>query len=101
MENLNQQVDEMEQLSPEELAKRKEEMLSFYTDSLPYLNAQYEYESILAKIDEVRFKRASIQVQFGMLMQSQSEHNQIEDDAETEPETESLHAPKERKLKKS
>jgi hypothetical protein len=101
MENLNQQVDEMEQLSPEELAKRKEEMLSFYTDSLPYLNAQYEYERILDKIDEVRFKRASIQVQFGMLMQSQSEHNQIEDDSEVEQETESLNAPKERKLKKS
>lgn len=99
MENLNQQVDEMEQLSPEELTKRKEEMLSFYTDSLPYLTAQYEYESILAKIDEVRFKRASIQVQFGMLMQSQSEQGQHED--EQEQETESLNAPKERKLKKS
>ncbi len=101
MENLNQQVDEMEQLTPEELTKRKEDMLSFYTDSLPYLNAQYEYENILAKIDEVRFKRASIQMQFAMLMQSQNEESDEDQNNELETDTESLNAPKERKLKKS
>lgn len=94
MENLNQQMPEMEELTPEQLAERKQEMLSFYTDSLPYLEAQYEYESILAKIDEVRFKRASIQMQFGMMMQEPKQGE--------EPETtESPNAPKERKLKKA
>lgn len=95
MENLNQQPEEMEHLSPEQLAARKEEMLSFYTDSLPYLNAQYEYESILSKIDEVRFKRASIQMQFAMMMQ------EPKDTEEEQENDESLNAPKERKLKKS
>jgi hypothetical protein len=97
MENLNQQPEDMEQLSPEQLAARKEEMLSFYTDSLPYLNAQYEYESILSKIDEVRFKRASIQMQFAMMMQ-EPKGEELEEELET---SDTPNAPKERKLKKS
>lgn len=94
MENLNQQMPEMEDMTPEQIAERKAEMLSFYTDSLPYLQAQYEYENILSKIDEVRFKRASIQMQFAMMMNGQKEQEEQE-------ETESPNAPKERKLKKS
>ncbi len=94
MENLDQQAPEMEGLTPEQLAERKQEMLSFYTDSLPYLQAQYEYENILSKIDEVRFKRANIQMQFAMMMQEPKEGE--------EPETtDSPNAPKERKLKKA
>lgn len=97
MENLNQQMPEMEDMTPEQIAERKAEMLSFYTDSLPYLEAQYEYENILSKIDEVRFKRASIQMQFAMMMNGQKEKEEID-----EPETtDSPNAPKERKLKKS
>jgi hypothetical protein len=46
MEN---QVEEME-LTPEELIQRKEEMLSFYTESMQYLKAQFEYEEMLMKI---------------------------------------------------
>lgn len=97
MENLNQQMPEMEDMTPEQIAERKAEMLSFYTDSLPYLEAQYEYENILSKIDEVRFKRASIQMQFAMMMNGQKEKEETD-----EPETmDSPNAPKERKLKKS
>lgn len=97
MENLNQQMPEMEDMTPEQIAERKAEMLAFYTDSLPYLQAQYEYESILSKIDEVRFKRASIQMQFAMMMNGPKEQEET-----YEPEnTDSPNAPKERKLKKS
>jgi hypothetical protein len=97
MENLNQQMPEMENMTPEQLAARKEEMLSFYTDSLPYLTAQYEYETILSKIDEVRFKRANIQMQFAMMMQEPKDEEFGEDTEPTDP----ANAPKERKLKKS
>ena len=66
----NQQDQELTQ---EELAERKEQMLSFYTDSMPYLSAQLAYEKILLEIDEARFKRSSMQMQFAMMMQSQEE----------------------------
>jgi len=64
MENPNQQ----ENLSPEELALKKEEMLQFYEESMPYLEAQLNYEKLLSDIDEMRFKRTQIQMQYAMMM---------------------------------
>lgn len=64
MEN---RVEEQE-LTHEELQARKEEMLQFYTESVPYLEAQYKHEELLMKIDEVRFKRAQYQIQYAMMM---------------------------------
>ena len=65
METVNQQDVEM---TPEQLAEQKENMLRFYTESLPYLEAQLKYEQMLLQIDEARFKRSSIQYQFAMMM---------------------------------
>ncbi len=82
---------EMEQMSPEDLAKKKKEMLDFYTESIPYLDAQHKYEETLMKLDEVRFKRAQIQMQFAMMMNPPEE---MEDGPQPEPQ------PKKRSLKK-
>lgn len=90
MENQQQEMN----LTPEELAARKEEMLQFYTESLPYLEAQFNYEEMLMKLDEVRFKRTSIQMQFAMMVQTQQEGESEEGEEETLE-------PKGRKLKKS
>lgn len=86
MENLEEQ-----ELTAEQLQERKEQMLKFYTESLPYLKAQYEYEKLLADIDGERLKRAEYNMRFAMLMQQGQE--------ETQPE--SLEETKSRKLKKS
>jgi len=72
MENVNQQEPEVE-LTAEELAEKKEQMMKFYTESLPYLKAQAEYEKALCEIDEARFKRTSIQYQYAMMAQEQKE----------------------------
>ena len=72
MENVNQQEQEQE-LTPEQLTERKEQMLSFYTESLPYLEAQLKYESLLTSIDEIRFKRTNIQMQYAMLASEMQE----------------------------
>lgn len=94
----NQQPEQ--NLTPEELAVRKEEMLKFYTDSLPYLEAQFKYEELLMKLDEVRFKRTSIQVQYAMMMQGPESEEEEEEEL---PENlgGSNQQPKGRKLKKS
>jgi hypothetical protein len=96
MDNMNQHHEEME-MTPEELAAQKERMLSFYTESLPYIEAQLSYEQTLLQIDEARFKRASIQMQYAMMMQPPSEEEEGETDESTEP---TATEPKERKLKK-
>lgn len=100
MENMNQHAPEME-LSAEELAEKKADMLRFYEESIPYLDAQLNYEKKLAEIDEVRFRRAQFQVQMAMMMNPQN-HEELD---EEEDEREDLAmsetpAPKERKLKK-
>ena len=99
MENVNQQEQEQE-LTPEQLTERKEQMLSFYTESLPYLEAQLKYESLLTSIDEIRFKRTNIQMQYAMLMQVPKE--EFEEDSEEEKVTESINnVSNERKLRKN
>ena len=90
----NQQNEE--QLSAEQLAERKQELLQFYTDSMPYINAQYEYEKKLMELDEVRFKRTQIQIQMAMMMNPEMAN----EPAEEYPEEKETLAPKERKLKK-
>jgi hypothetical protein len=87
----NQQERE---LTAEELAAQKEQMLQFYTESLPYLEAQLKYEDTLLKIDEARFKRTNIQMQYAMMAQAQQEAEQELDEEESTQEQ-----PK-RKLKK-
>jgi hypothetical protein len=82
MENQQEQ-----QFTPEELEQKRKEMLQFYNESMPYLKSQYEYEEMLMKIDEVRFKRTNIQMQYAMMMQAQqeSELEADDNDVDTEP----------------
>lgn len=74
MENQQQE----QQLSPEEIAVKREEMLEFYKSSLTYLKAQSEYEEMLLKLDETRFKRTQIQMQYA-IMANQSENGESEE----------------------
>ena len=91
----NQQEREM---SAEELAAQKEQMLQFYTESLPYLEAQLKYEQTLLAIDEARFKRTNIQMQYAMMAQAQQEA-ELENDEEDIDEAPS-EQPAKRKLRK-
>lgn len=75
-----------EQLTAEQLGEKKAAMLEFYTDSLPYLEAQLIYEQKLLAIDEARFKRMSIQIQYTMMMTETKEKGveELDDDDELE-----------------
>ena len=98
---------EEQELTQEELAARKEEMKAFYDDSLPYLESQAKYEKFLTEIEEARFKRATIQIQWANIMAAQQEQDTSdrEDDPEEkkeEKETAEQTSPTaERKLKRS
>lgn len=98
---------EEQELTQEELAARKEEMKAFYDDSLPYLESQSKYEKFLTEIEESRFRRATIQIQWANIMAAQQE--QDTSDREDEPEekkeeketAEQTSPTAERKLKRS
>jgi len=70
----NQHNDD--QLTAEELAQKKADMLEFYTDSLTYLDAQLVYEQKLLAIDEARFKRMSMQMQYALMMNEAKENGE-------------------------
>lgn len=77
MENQQQE----EQLSPEQLEARREEMKTFYENSVPYLEAQSKYERLLTEVEESRYKRASMQMQYANMMaaaQHQVEQEELE-----------------------
>ena len=90
MEN---QQEQMENLSPEELIKRKEEMKQFFEEAVPFLEAQHKYEKLIAEISEFKFKRLHFDTQAMSLMY------QMQNGPESEEEKES-EAKQERKLKK-
>ena len=66
-----------ENLSPEELAAKKEEMLAFYKESMPYLEAQLAYEKMLSEIDETRLKRTQIQMAYAQMMAPPEEEGEM------------------------
>jgi hypothetical protein len=79
----NQQEKE---LTHEELIQKKEEMKAFYDESTPYLESQAKYEKLLTEIEEARFKRASYQYQFAMMMeQTQPQAGDESDEADDFP----------------
>ncbi len=93
-------VTEERELTQEELAARKEEMKQFYTESHPYLEAQAKYEKLLTEIEEARFKRATIQIQWANIMAAQQEQETGDGEEEGLPSEEPTPTA-ERKLKKS
>lgn len=100
MENNNQQ-ENVDQLTPEELVARKEEMKAYFEEALPYLEAQHKYEKLLEGISEAKFKRFQWDTQLSMAMYQMQHPEESETDEryETEAPTKT-EAPQERKLRK-
>jgi hypothetical protein len=90
MEN---QQEQMENLSPEELIKRKEEMKQFFEEAVPFLEAQHKYEKLVAEISEFKYRRLHFDTQAMSLMY------QMQNGPEQEQESEKTEESK-RKLKK-
>ena len=67
----NQSVDtpeEEQKLSPEQLKERQEKLLKHYEDSLPLLEKQLEYESLVTKVTEQRFNQFRMEFQMNQMM---------------------------------
>jgi len=51
-----------ENLSPEEMAKRRAEITKYYEEHIPALKIQYEYEELLRDIEKFRAERLQAQM---------------------------------------
>ena len=76
----NQQINE--ELTPEQLEARRDEMREFYEKSLPYLESQAKYEKLLTEVEEARYKRATMQLQYATMMAATQQPQENEEDDE-------------------
>jgi Tfp pilus assembly protein PilO len=76
-EDQNQYGEEQE-FSPEEIQQQKEELMEFYKSALPQLEAQFEYETMIADIEEARLRRVMAQARIAQILAPPMEE---EDDA--------------------
>jgi seryl-tRNA synthetase len=61
-------MPENQQISPEEMKKRQEELASFYNEQIPLLKLRKEYEELQTEIQELQTRRAYSQNQLAQLM---------------------------------
>jgi len=59
MENVLESQDV--EMSKDELKERRQQITDYYSDHLPHLKVQLEYEQLLTEIEENRAKRAQAQ----------------------------------------
>ena len=76
----NQQTNQ--ELTSEQLEERRAEMQKFYEDSVPYLEAQAKYEKLLTEVEEARYKRATMQLQYATMMAATQQPQENEEDDE-------------------
>ena len=84
------------ELTPEILAARKEEMLSFYKEQIEFMDVQLQFEKLGADIEEHRLRRL-----VAMVRQAQIQSPQEPQEPGEGPETSEPSGEKKRSLKKS
>lgn len=68
-----------ETVTDEQLQERREELLKFYTEEIPLLQARFEYEELITKIEEARFARFQMDVAKANMMPPEPEIPETEE----------------------
>jgi hypothetical protein len=93
-----------EQLTPEQLKKRRDDLITYYKNQTAVLEAQFKYESVMADIEEQRVKRMTMimrQAQMAAPQQDEEEEEELSNETPTPTPEPEVTQPKERKLKTS
>ena len=75
------------ELSPEELAKRRQEITNFYKDNAKHLKVQLEYEKLLTDIEKARAERVQAQMFMAQAYAAQEKQNGQASEAEMDFES--------------
>jgi hypothetical protein len=73
---MSEETNQPQELSKEEIAKRRAEITAFYKESIEHLKIQEEYETLLLKIEEARAKRIQAQIALAQFYGAQDSHNE-------------------------
>lgn len=74
--NSNQTTEDVVELTPEQIELRKKELLNYYKNQISILTPQLEFETLMANIEEQRFKRASIMMRHAQMMAGPEEEEE-------------------------
>ena len=69
-----------EQLTPEEVKERRQELTNFYKEGSKHLKVQLEYETLLTDIEEQRAKRLQASMFLAQSFAKQEANNQNQSD---------------------
>jgi len=69
-------TEENVQLTEDQLAERREKITAFYSNNIPHLKVQMEYETLLTDIEKLRVERLRAQM---FLAQVYAENNESEE----------------------
>lgn len=72
-----------EELSPEDIKKRREEITAFYKENIKHLKVQKEYEELLRDVEKARAERVQAQV---FLAQAYAAGEEDKEELDTDPE---------------
>ena len=72
-----------EELSPEDIKKRREEITAFYKENIKHLKVQKEYEELLRDVEKARAERVQAQV---FLAQAYAAGEEGGEELDTDPE---------------
>ena len=63
-----EQEPQEEKLTPEEIAERKKQMLTFFKEQQHFLEEQKKYETLVTEIDELRTRRIIAQAKMAQIL---------------------------------
>jgi len=72
---------EQEEMTAEEIAAQKQELINFYKESSKSLKVQLEYEKLITEIEEVRLQRLVAQMRIAQLMAPAPENEEEDEPA--------------------
>jgi len=59
---------EEQEFTTQDYAQQKEELIEFYNEAVPQLEAQLQYEDLVADIEEARLRRIMAQARIAQIM---------------------------------
>lgn len=87
----------VEQLTPEQMEKRRKDLINYYKNQTAVLEAQFKYEAVMADIEEARVKRMTMIMRQAQMTAPPQEEEDDDKPEVSDPSQEGQ--PKERKLK--
>ncbi len=68
-DNPTGQEDAQSNLSPEQLAELRNNMINYYNQQIPVVQVQCEYEEYLFRIEEARLKRIKANIELSRILE--------------------------------